>query len=112
MVLPVSVRSGQVEADTGNAYCVFVGDGGDEAYTTSLWVGLLSCEIQKIAGAEALSNVEGNMCGTAMRGADTLPESKTPSRRQGSRRNLGGLASGRAAWAAPLRVGKARSRSQ
>jgi hypothetical protein len=29
----------------------------------------LSCESQKIAGAEAVSNVEGDMCGDVMRGA-------------------------------------------
>jgi hypothetical protein len=56
----------------------------------------LSCESQKIAGAEAISNVEGNMCGAVMRGAVALPQSKTPSRANRRRRNLGGLMSGRA----------------
>ena len=73
---------------------------------------LLSSEIPKLAEAETVSNVEGNMCGTAMRGADALPGSKTASRRKGSCRNLGGLASGRAAEAAPVRAGKAGSRSR
>ncbi len=58
---------------------------------------LLSSEIKKFAEAETVSNVEGNMCGTAMRGADALPESKTTSRWEGSRRNLGGPAFDR--WA-------------
>ena len=89
-----------------------VGDGGCEAYTTIAWGGLLSHESQKIAGAEPLSNVEGNMCGVAMRDADAPPGSKTPSRANRQRRNLGGLMSGRAGCAAPVRVGKARSRSR
>jgi hypothetical protein len=91
---------------------VAVGDGGCEAYTTILWGALLSSEIPKLAEAETVSNVEGNMCGTAMRGADALPESTTASRRKGSRWNLGDLAHGRAAAAAPVRAGKARSRSR
>ena len=49
-----------------------------------------------IAGAESVFNsLEGNMCGTATRGADALPGSKATSRAKGSRRNLGGLGSGR-----------------
>jgi hypothetical protein len=73
---------------------VVVGDGGRAAYTTILWGVLLSRESSKLAEAETVSNVEGNMCGTGMRGAVALP-SKTTSRRKGSRRNLGGLASDR-----------------
>ena len=57
----------------------------------------MSRERQKFAEAEPVSNVEGNMCGPVMRGADALPWSKTPSRRKGSRRNLGGPAFDR--WA-------------
>ncbi len=72
----------------------------------------MSHENQKIAEAEAVSNAEGNMCGTATRGADALPGSKSTSRRKGTRRNLGGLASGRMALAMPVRIGKARSRSR
>jgi hypothetical protein len=49
---------------------VVAGDGGCEAYTVIVWGVLLSHEIHDIAEAEAVSNVEGNMCGTAMRGAD------------------------------------------
>ena len=92
-----------------------VGDGGCEAYTAILRGVLLSRESSKVAEAETVSNVEGNTCGTAMRGAVALPWSKTTSRRKGSRRNPGfrrgrlweisGLA-GRPA-AAPARVGKA-----
>src|SRR5271165_1835541 len=55
------------------------------------WGGLLSCESQKIAGAEALGIVEGNMCGAVMRGAVALPWSKIPSRANRRRRNLGDL---------------------
>jgi hypothetical protein len=91
---------------------VVVGDGGREAYTTIAWGGLLSHERQQIAGAEALSDVEGNMCGVAMRDADAPSGSQTPSRANRQRRNLGGLMSGRAAKAASVRIGKARSRSR
>jgi hypothetical protein len=43
----------------------------------------------EIAGAESFhslegNSLEGNMCGTAMRGADALPESKATSRAKGS----------------------------
>ena len=72
-----------------------VGDGGCEAYTAIVWGALLSSEIPKLAEAETVSNVEGNMCGTAMRGADALPGSKATSRAKGSHRNLGDLVSGR-----------------
>ena len=50
-----------------------------------------------VAEVEAFSVAEGNMCGTAMRGADALPGSKATSRAKGSRRNLGGLVFGRQA---------------
>jgi hypothetical protein len=48
-----------------------------------------------IAGAEGFYSLEGNMCGTAMRGAVALPGSKATSRAKGSHRNLGGLVSDR-----------------
>lgn len=89
-----------------------VGNGGCEAYTTMLWGGLLSRERQKLAEAEPVSNVEGNMCGAVMRGADALPWSKTPSRSKGPRRNLGGPASDRWQHAPKVRIGKARSQSR
>ena len=88
------------------------GDVGCEAYTTILWGVLLSRESSKIAEADTVSNVEGNMCGTAMRGADALPWSKTTSRRKGTRRNLGGLATDRQAEILAVRIGKAISRSR
>jgi hypothetical protein len=55
----------------------------------------LSHERSYIAGAEGFHSLEGNMCGTVMRGAVALPGSKATSRAKGSHRNLGGLASGR-----------------
>src|SRR5215218_11230378 len=55
----------------------------------------LSHERSDVAGAEGFHSLEGNMCGTAMRGAVALPGSKATSRAKGSHRNLGGLASGR-----------------
>ena len=55
----------------------------------------MSHERLDIAGAEGFHSPEGNMCGTAMRGADALPGSKATSRANGSRRKLGDPASGR-----------------
>ena len=55
----------------------------------------MSHERSDIAGAEGFHSLEGNMCGTVMRGADALPGSKATSRAKGSHRNLGGLGSGR-----------------
>ena len=57
----------------------------------------MSHEKSDIAGAEGFHSLEGNMCGTVMRGADALPGSKATSRAKGSHRNLGGLGSGRQA---------------
>jgi len=74
---------------------VVAGDGGCEAYTAIVWGVLLSRESHNIAEAEPVSNVEGNMCGPAMRGTDALPWSKNTSRTKGRRRNLGGLTFGR-----------------
>ena len=88
-----------------------VGDGGFDAYTAIVWGVLLSRESQIDAEAETVRNVEGNMCGPVMRGADALPWSKTASRRKGTRRNLGGLIPDRAARAAAVRIRKVRSRS-
>ena len=73
------------------------GDSGCEAYTAIAWGVGLSHERSDIAGAESLHSLEGNMCGTAMRGADALPGSKATSRAKGSHRNLGDLVSGRQA---------------
>src|SRR5438034_7056026 len=78
----------------GSECCVATGDGGCEAYTAIAWGVGLSHERSDIAGAEGFHSLEGNMCGTAMRGADALPGSKATSRAKGSYRNLGDLVSG------------------
>ena len=70
-------------------------DSGHEAYTAIAWGVGLSPERSDIAGAEGFHSLEGNMCGTVMRGADVLPGSKATSRAKGSHRNLGYLVSGR-----------------
>src|SRR5881227_3761211 len=54
----------------GSECCVATGDGGCEAYTAIAWGVGLSHERSDIAGAEGFHSLEGNMCGTAMRGAD------------------------------------------
>ena len=77
----------------GSECCVTAGDSGREAYTAIAWGVGLSLERSDIAGAEGFHSLEGNMCGTAMRGADALPGSKATSRAKGSYRNLGGLGS-------------------
>src|SRR5947209_5180302 len=79
----------------GSECCVATGDSGREAYTAIAWGVGLSRERSDIAGAEGFHSLEGNMCGTAMRGADALPGSKATSRAKGSHRNLGDLVSGR-----------------
>jgi len=91
---------------------VVVGDVGCEAYTAIVWGVGLSRESQNDAEAETVSNVEGNMCGPAVRGADALPWSKATSRTKGSRRNLGDLTSDHRPRADLVRVGKVRSRSR
>jgi hypothetical protein len=80
----------------GSECCVATGDSGREAYTAIAWGVGLSHERSDIAGAEGFHSLEGNMCGTVLRGAHALPGSKaTTSRAKGSHRNLGDLASGR-----------------
>ena len=69
----------------------------------------MSHEMHKIAEAEAVTNVEGNMCGPVMRGAVALPGSLTRSRTERTRRNLGDLMAGRAGCAAPVRDGKVKA---
>ena len=64
-----------------------VGDGGHEAYTAIVWGVGMSLEICDNVGAEAVHMVEGNMCGTATRGADA--RSMATSRTKRARRNLG-----------------------
>jgi len=84
------------------------GDDRGEAYTAIVWGGRLSREREQVAEAETVRNVEGNMCGAVMRGADALPRSETLSRTKGTRRNLGDLTLGRAACggAGPRREGE------
>src|SRR5690348_3246166 len=96
------------ERPLGSECCVATGDSGREAYTAIAWGVGLSHERSDIAGAEGFHSLEGNMCGTAMRGADALPGSKATSRAKGSRRNLGGLGFDRngAAVAGPHREGE------
>jgi hypothetical protein len=79
----------------GSECCVTTGDSGREAYTAIAWGVGLSHERSDIAGAEGFHSLEGNMCGTVLRGADALPGSKATSRAKGSHRNLGGLGSDR-----------------
>ena len=89
------------------------GDIGCEAYTAMAWGVGLSHERSDIAGAEGFYSLEGNMCGTAMRGADALPGSKATSRAKGSHRKLGGLVSDRQRRVrGTVRIGKVRSRSR
>ena len=78
-----------------------VGDGGHEAYTVIVWGGILSRERKMIAEVEAVDVVEDNMSSAVMRGAVALPWSKTPSRTKGTGRNLGYLATDRAASRLP-----------
>ena len=84
------------------------GDSGCEAYTAIAWGVGLSHERSDIAGAESFYSLEGNMCGTIMRGADALPGSKATSRAKGLHRKLGDLVSDRngAAAAGPHREGE------
>ena len=72
----------------------------------------MSLEIDNVAEAEPVIIVEGNMCGTVMRGAVALPGSKATSRRKGMRRNLRDLTSGHRHKCRRARIGKARSRSR
>ena len=72
----------------------------------------MSLEIDKVAEAEPVINVEGNMCGTVMRGAVAPPGSKTTSRRKGMCRNLRDLTFGHRQKRRLARIGKARSRSR
>jgi len=65
-------------------------------------------KIRYCGGREFYYSLEGNMCGTAMRGADALPGSKATSRAKGSHRKLGDLGSDRngGAVAGPHREGE------
>jgi hypothetical protein len=72
---------------------VVVGDGEHEAYTAIVWGVEMSHESDDNVGAETVQKVEGNMCGTATRGAVALPGSMATSRTKGAHRNLGDLVS-------------------
>ena len=100
----------------GSECCVATGDSGCEAYTAIAWGVGLSLERLDIAGAEGFHSLEGNICGTAMRGVDALPGSRATSRAKGLRRNLGCLVADRRlcqiVLSAAARIGKARSRSR
>jgi hypothetical protein len=87
------------------------GDDHGEAYTAIVQGELLSPEMRKLAEAETFGDVEGHACGADKRGAVVLPGSQTSSCTKGSRRNLGGLTADRL-QGAPVRIGKARSRSR
>lgn len=88
------------------------GDDHREAYTAIMWGLGVSHENVNIAGAETVAIVEGNMCAAAMQGCVALPGSRATPRMNRTRRNLGDLVSGRATITAPVRIGKARSRSR
>ena len=89
------------------------GDSGCEAYTAIAWGVGLSHERSDIAGAEGFHSLEGNMCGTAMRGADALPGQR-PHHVQRDRIGtweVSGLAV-RCCVSGTVRIGKVRSRSR
>ena len=106
----------------GSECCVATGDSGCEAYTAIAWGVGLSHERSDIAGAESFYSLEGNMCGTAMRGADALPGSKATGRGQRphhvQRDRIGTweisclAAVVTCCVSTPVRIGKARSRSR
>jgi hypothetical protein len=91
---------------------VATGNRGCKAYPAIAWGLGLSHERSDIAGAESLYSLEGNMCGTAMRGADALPGSKATSRAKGfiGSWEISGLTG--TVVPLPARIGKARSRSR
>ena len=72
----------------------------------------MSLENYKVAEAEPVISVEGNMCGTVMRGAVAPPGSKATSRRKGTRRNLRDLTLDQRLKSCVARIGKAKSRSR
>ena len=84
-----------VASHIGPEPCVVVREGKGEASVGERIGQPLSRERELTPDADAVLFAEGNMCGTAMRGADALPGSKATSRAKGSHRKLGGLVSGR-----------------
>src|SRR5262249_17454837 len=112
---PAGASPAQVKGSVllGSECCVATGDSGCEAYTAIAWGVGLSHERSYIAGAESFYSLEGNMCGTAMRGAVALPGSKATSRAKGLHRNLGGLVFGRQRRVrGTVRIGEVRSHSR
>ena len=73
----------------------------------------MSHERSDIAGAEGFHSLEGNMCGTVMRGADALPGSKAHhvQRDRIGTWEVSGLAV-RCCVSGTVRIGKVRSRSR
>ena len=71
------------------------GDSGHEAYTAIAWGVGLSHERSDIAGAEGFHSLEGNMCGTAMRGAVALPRhSSNEAGNKAKKAHCGGICAG------------------
>jgi hypothetical protein len=72
----------------------------------------LSHEMMKLRERRLSLMAERNMCSVAMRDIVVPPGSKSTSRANGSRRNLGYLVSGRWLYVSAVRIGKVRSRSR
>ena len=73
----------------------------------------LGARSTELAGAETVFMVERNMCNAVMRGIVVSPGSKSTSRANGLRRNLGYLVTGRQCRVrGTVRIGKVRSRSR
>src|SRR5262249_5882114 len=96
----------------GSECCVATGDSGREAYTAIAWGVGLSRERSDIAGAQGFHSLEGNMCGTVLRGADAC-RGRRPHHVQRDRIGSWEI-SCLTHWpcASKVRIGKARSRSR
>ena len=105
------VREGCSEPP-GSECCAGVGDGDCEAYTAIRWGVGLSLERDNVAEAEAVISVEGNMCGTVMRGAAAAPASKATSRPERNAPEPERSHVRPQAVSRLVRIGKARSRSE
>ena len=92
--------------------CYLARSGTSKALGFTIPATMLARADEVIAGAESFYSLEGNMCGTAMRGADALSGSKATSRAKGSHRKLGGLGFDRNGTVVVARIGKVRSRSR
>ena len=84
--------------------------------TRSVHSGCVGCGSEprndELAGAETVALVERNMCNAVMRGIVVPPGSKSTSRANGLRWNLGYLGSGRQLFALAVRIGKTRTRAE